>query len=92
MKSQILAATAIVAVLSLGACKKATDLPPGTYENSTKATDAAGTEYEKSTTTDVRENPDGSKSATIHQETTRDPEGLLNKETTGEATIHESTK
>ncbi len=93
MKTHILAATAIIAALSLTACKpKATDLPAGQYESSTKSTDANGTEHERTTTTDIHQNPDGSKDAVIHQETTRDPEGLMNKQTTGETTVHETTK
>ena len=93
MKTKLLAATAILSALSLSACDKpkATDLPPGQYESTTKATDANGTEHEKTTTTDVNQNSDGSKSAVIHEETTKDPEGLMNKQTTGETTVKEST-
>lgn len=92
MKTHILAATALVAALSVAACKpKATDLPPGEYESKTSSTDASGTEHERTTTTDVQQNSDGSKSAVTHTETTRDPEGLMNKETTTESTTHETS-
>ena len=95
MKTKLLAVTAVFAALSLSACdnntKKATDLPPGQYENTTTSTDANGTEHERTTTTDVQQNSDGSKSATIHNETTHDPEGLLNKEKTSETTTHETS-
>jgi len=68
--------------LLLAACQTTstpTDLPPGTYKDKSTSVKANGTEVEKEKTTTVYRNPDGSKSATVHKTTTKDPEGLMNK-------------
>lgn len=61
-----------------------TNLPPGQYEDTKTTVNKSGTEVKTKSTTTVYKNPDGSKSATVHTKTTKDPEGLMNKTTTKE--------
>ena len=75
--------------LTLAACQTSkpspTALPPGTYNSTEKSVNPNGTEVQKDTTTTVSRNPDGTKSATVHKKTTKDPKGLMNKSTTTES-------
>lgn len=72
------------ATLSLTACmhNDATDLPPGEYKKTTASTDSNGTDYKTDTTTNVKVDRYGNKTATTSTEVTKDPEGLMNKSTT----------
>lgn len=85
-----------VAVLSFMACSiaacndSALDKPPGTYEKSTSATDANGTRYDKTTTTDVSVDAQGKKRAVVKSKTTKDPKGLFNKTTSSETDVEQS--
>ena len=75
---------AAAALLVLPACsnaKRATDLPPGKYESESSSVNADGTKTTRSTTTEVDQDSDGDKSAVTKTETTRDPKGLFNKQT-----------
>lgn len=68
--------------LSVGACTtRATDLPPGQYEKTTKSTNAYGTETVQKNETEVYYDQNGNKKAKIESETTQDPKGLFNKST-----------
>lgn len=72
------------ASVMIAACTEqhsATQLPPGKYERTTSATDAAGTTTERETTTDVTVDEYGHKRAVVKKKTTKDPRGLLNKRT-----------
>ena len=85
VKQTTLSALAVVTVLTLGACTtrshSPTDLPPGEYSRTEQSTNAAGTETSKTTDTNVYYDQYGNKRASQTTTTTRDPEGLLNKET-----------
>ncbi len=77
-----------LAVLSLGlllaACQSGptpTNMAPGTYKSTAKSVDSNGTEVKRDTTTTVYKNANGTKSATVHTKTSKDPEGLMNKRT-----------
>lgn len=70
--------------VGISACAKT--LPPGKYESSSSSTNAAGTKTTTDKETNVYYDEHGNKKATVKTETTRDPKGLFNKETT------ESTK
>jgi hypothetical protein len=73
--------------LTVSACtKKATSLPPGTYEHSSSSTTPNGTKVEKETKTDVEVDRYGNKSATTTTKTSTDPEGLFNKSTSTSTT------
>lgn len=86
MKKNFLTALAIsTALLGLSACYMEDDisnLPPGKYEKTVKSTDAYGTTHETTRSTKVDEDAYGNKRAVIEDETSSDPEGLLNKRTT----------
>lgn len=84
MKNNTAFLTVSLAVLALGACTSApvTTLPPGQYEHRTTSTNAAGTEVDKTTQTDVYYDQNGNKRATQQTRTTTDPKGLFNKTTT----------
>lgn len=89
MKKNKLSALVMVVPLLLGvaACSSAetaTALPPGKYEKTTRSVDSAGTETQRSSTTDVTVDRYGNKSATVKSKTTQDPKGLFNKKTTSE--------
>lgn len=67
-------------VMALPACtQRATDLPPGKYESSSRKVDSQGTAYETDTTTEVEVDEYGNKKATTETETSKDPKGLFNK-------------
>lgn len=57
-------------------------LPPGEYESTSSRTDANGTTTSTETNTDVTVDKYGNKTATVSKETTTDPKGLFNKNTT----------
>ncbi len=67
-------------ILGLAACAKS--LPPGHYENTSSSTNAAGTKTTTEKNTDVYYDKYGNKRATVKTETTKDPKGLFNKQTT----------
>lgn len=72
-----------VSVFGLAACMApASTLPPGHYENTSKTTNSKGTDIKTEKQTDVYYDQYGNKRATTQTETTRDPKGLFNKETT----------
>ena len=80
------------AVLSLGACSSwnPAHKAPGKYESSSKTTTSSGTTYKTNKTTDVEVDQYGNKRAVVETETTKDPEGLMNKSTTTtKKTYHE---
>lgn len=81
-KITLLAALSAVALSVTGCHDSALDKAPGTYEKTTSSTDARGTEYKKTTTTDVSVDSEGKKKAVVKSKSTTDPEGLLNKKTT----------
>lgn len=71
-----------VATLGLAACESwPTNKPPGTYETKTESTNAYGTKTTTDQKTHVYRDPYGNKRAVTETETTRDPKGLFNKET-----------
>ncbi len=73
---------AALAMLALPACtQRATDLPPGKYESTSKSVDSQGTAHEKTTTTEVEVDQYGNKKATTETEKSTDPKGLFNKST-----------
>lgn len=69
-----------VATLGLAACESS--LPPGHYENSSSSTSRSGTKTSVNKETDVYYDQHGNKKTTVQTETTKDPKGLFNKETT----------
>lgn len=68
---------------TLAACESAwpTSKPPGTYKASTSSTAPDGTKTTTDQTTHVYRDADGNKKAVVQTETSRDPKGLFNKET-----------
>lgn len=85
--------TCMAAASLLTACQpdRVTDLPPGTYERESSTTDAHGTTTERKNTTTVYEDPYGNKKAIVKQKTSKDPKGLLNKQTTESREVIEET-
>lgn len=82
MKTPLLAASALVIGLGVSAChNNASDLPPGEYEKKTTSTDSRGTKTEREVNTNVTVDQYGNKRAVVETETTKDPRGLFNKET-----------
>jgi hypothetical protein len=80
----------VIAAFGLYACepeRRATDLPPGTYEKTVSKTDANGTTYKTEDTTEVSEDADGDKTAVVKSKTTTDPRGLFNKSTSSKTTV-----
>ncbi len=83
--------TLALAALSVSACtmNRATDLPPGKYESSTKSVDAEGTAHKQEQTTNVYYDQYGNKKATVDTKKTTDPKGLFNKSTSeSHETVH----
>ena len=79
-------ATLSFAVLAVSACSmtprsEIATKAPGTYESTTKHTDANGTSSTVKKTTVVREDAYGNKTGTVQTKTTTDPKGLMNKST-----------
>lgn len=82
-------ATCALSSFMLGACTQeqtALNKPPGTYETTTKSTDASGTTTERKASTDVSVDQYGRKTAVVKSKTTEDPKGLFNKTTTNQST------
>lgn len=74
----------LLSTAALGACTapySPTHKPPGTYKSSSSSTDASGTKTTVNKTTHVYEDSSGNKKAVVKTETSKDPEGLFNKET-----------
>lgn len=70
------------AVLALAACTHEERLPPpGHYERTSSHTTPSGTEVERQSTTDVRVDRYGNRTAVVEQSTTTDPPGLFNSRT-----------
>ena len=67
--------------------QRAQTLPPGTYEKTTKTTDAAGTTTTQKVETEVEVDEEGDKTAVVKTKTTRDPKGLFNKQTVRETEV-----
>ena len=73
---------AAVTLVGLPACSnRATDLPPGKYESSSKSVNSQGTAVTRDTETEVEVDEYGNKKATTETTTTKDPKGLFNKST-----------
>ncbi|HEY0901675.1 MAG TPA: hypothetical protein VGD95_06080 [Micavibrio sp.] len=70
-----------LAAIGLSACKDETRTKTETTE---KRVTAEGTTIERKTESDVKIDEQGNRTGTVETETTVDPEGLLNKETTEE--------
>jgi len=78
-----------LSVLAVAACtprSQIATMAPGKYESTTKTTNSDGTDTSVKKTTVVQEDRYGNKSGTVQTETTRDPEGLMNKSTTKSTT------
>lgn len=87
MNSKFFALTAAcAAVLGLTACETYPWSPankaPGVYKSESTSTGPSGTKTTTKQTTSVYRDGSGDKKATVKTETTRDPEGLFNKEKT----------
>lgn len=76
--------TLSVATLGLTACESYwwENKAPGTYKSSSESTNAYGTKTTTDQKTHVYRDTDGYKKAVVETETTRDPKGLFNKQTT----------
>jgi hypothetical protein len=85
---------AAAATLSVSACYQDTTrpLPEGRYERSTSSTDEYGTKTQRKTVTDVDVDSEGNRRTVVEQKTTRDPKGLLNKETTSSKKVIEEER
>jgi hypothetical protein len=73
------------ATLGTAACStwdSPTNKPPGTYKSTSESTNARGTTTKTDKTTYVYEDPSGNKKAVEKTETSTDPKGLFNKQTT----------
>lgn len=79
MTSKYILAAVAASTLGLGACSS--NLPPGHYEDRTSTTDAQGTRTSTAKETDVYYDEHGRKQVRTETETTRDPKGLFNKQT-----------
>lgn len=83
MKNGLATLVTGLVVLTMTACaSQPQTLPPGEYKKTEKSVNDAGTETEKTTTTNVYYDAQGNKRAVQETETTTDPEGLFNKNTT----------
>lgn len=76
--------------LTVGACtNRGSNLPPpGEYKNTTRSTNAYGTETVQTRETEVYYDQYGNKRARVESETSRDPEGMFNKTTTNKTTTY----
>lgn len=85
MKKLFLTLTAVTAAtLGLAACSSwdsPTNKPPGTYKSSSESTNAYGTTTKTDKTTYVYRDASGDKKAVTKTETSTDPKGLFNKQT-----------
>lgn len=82
MKKALTPVLGAVALLAIAGCTAAPKtLPPGQYKETERNVNASGTETKKETTTDVYYDEYGNKRATQKTETSRDPKGLFNKDT-----------
>ncbi len=79
-------AAVAVAALSVSACESYPWSPaqkaPGVYKSTATSTSPNGTTTKTKETTSVYRDASGDKKAVVKTETTRDPEGLFNKEKT----------
>lgn len=80
--SKLVLAAAAVGLIGLAACAPHHDLPPGHYESTSSSTNAKGTKTTVEKDTNVYYDRYGNKKSTVKTETTTDPKGLFNKETT----------
>ena len=82
MKKEFLAIA--LAVTGLSACtaeQNTAHMAPGTYERTSRTTDAAGTTTENHSYVDINEDEQGRRKTTTETEVTKDPKGLFNKST-----------
>lgn len=80
-KTLVLTLTATAAI-GLAACESSPkSLPPGEYSKTQKSTNSDGTNYKKTTDTEVYYDENGNKRVRQEVETTKDPDGLFNKST-----------
>lgn len=81
MKLMPITILASTLMLGVAACSNdsPTNLPPGHYESSKSSTDAAGTSRTTDTSTDVKLDANGKKTAVVKKKKTTDPKGLFNK-------------
>lgn len=84
MKKMLIFLSIVCAATTFAGCtyNKSAGIPPGQYEQSSKSVDSEGTSREENSKTDVYYDKYGNKKITIDTETTTDPEGLFNKNTT----------
>ncbi len=82
MKTVSVALATLTIVLAIAGCMwSPKDRPPGEYTSTHTSTNAAGTETTKTTKTNVYYDQNGNKRATEETDSSRDPEGLMNKTT-----------
>lgn len=88
-KQLVFMALFAVAGLNLAACttqqERAESLPEGSYKKSVTYTDSSGATVTSQSETDVDVNDEGRKKIVKKSKTTRDPQGLFNKETTSQS-------
>ena len=81
-----------IATVGLAGCSYASKNPahkaPGKYETSSKTTTSSGTTVRSDQTTHVEVDQYGNRKATVETETSRDPEGLMNKSTSSSTTTY----
>lgn len=80
--SKFLLTVAAFGMLGLAACAETNTLPPGQYESSSTSKSSDGTKTTVDKETNVYYDQYGNKKTTVKTETSRDPKGLFNKETT----------
>ena len=80
------------AVIGLSACSSMNPAykAPGKYESSTKTKTSSGTTYKTDKTTNVEVDEYGNRKATVNTETSRDPEGLMNKSSSKTKSTYEA--
>ena len=93
MKKFTLLATVSILTLGVAACSmnsanSPTNLPAGEYTSTDEKTNRDGTNVKTTTNTNVYYDENGNKRAVQETETTRDPEGLMNKSTSSSTTTY----
>jgi hypothetical protein len=96
MKTKLTTIVAVsVLTLGLAACEmhnKPYNPAPGSYDKTSRSTDANGTTYEQDNSTDVTVDSDGRKKTVVRTKTTKDPKGLMNKTTTSKTRVEVDAK
>lgn len=88
-------ATISVLTLGLAACEmhnKPYNRAPGSYDKTSRSTDANGTAYEQDDSTDVSVDSYGNRKTVVRTKTTKDPKGLMNKTTTSKTRVEVDAK